>query len=36
MLTLALDGLAGLVRTIGQPLPARLEPHLAQPLPQAA
>src|SRR5437867_4942701 len=32
----ALDGARGLVRAIGQPLPARLEPHLAQPLPQAA
>ena len=32
----ALDGARGLVRAIGQLLPARLEPHLAQPLPQAA
>src|SRR5262245_9965241 len=37
----ALDGAHGLVRATGQPLPARaeparVEPHLAQPLPQAA
>jgi predicted N-acetyltransferase YhbS len=37
----ALDGTHGLVRAIGRPLPvrvepARAEPHLAQPLPQAA
>jgi len=32
----ALDGAHGLVRATGKLLPARVEPHLAQPLPQAA
>ena len=32
----ALDGAHGLVRATGRLLPARIEPHLVQPLPQAA
>src|SRR5215813_5957215 len=32
----ALDDAHGLVRATGRPLPARVEPHLAHPLPQAA